>query len=41
MTNKVSDQIKLEAQGDSANAYRHFEALKRILINNGSEDYLE
>jgi len=38
---KVSDQIKEEAQGDSANAYRHFKALKRILINNGSEDYLE
>ena len=38
---KVSDQVKEEAKGDSANAYRHFEALKRILINNGSEDYLE
>ena len=38
---KVSDQIKEEAESDSANAYRHFEALKRILINNGGEDYLE
>ena len=38
---KVSDQIKEESKSDSANAYRHFEALKRILINNGGEDYLE
>ena len=38
---KVSDQIKEESESDSANAYRHFEALKRILINNGGEDYLE
>ena len=38
---KVSDQVKEESKSDSANAYRHFEALKRILINNGGEDYLE
>ena len=38
---KVSDQIKEESKSDSANSYRHFEALKRILINNGGEDYLE
>ena len=38
---KVSDQVKEESKSDSANAYMHFEALKRILINNGGEDYLE
>ena len=38
---KVSDQIKEEATGESANSYRHFEALKRLLISNGHEDYLD
>ena len=38
---KVSDQIKEEAKGKSANSYRHFEALKRILINKGSGDYID
>ena len=38
---KVADQIKLESQGESANSYRHFEALKRILLDNGHEDYLD
>ena len=37
---KVADQIKEEAKGKSANSYRHFEALKRILINKGSGDYM-
>ena len=38
---KVSDQIKEEATGESANSFRHFEALKRLLISNGHEDYLD
>jgi ribulose-5-phosphate 4-epimerase/fuculose-1-phosphate aldolase len=38
---KVSDQIKDEATGESANSYRHFEALKRLLVSNGHEDYLD
>jgi ribulose-5-phosphate 4-epimerase/fuculose-1-phosphate aldolase len=38
---KVSDQIKEEASGESANSYRHFEALKRLLISNGHQDFLE
>lgn len=38
---KVSDQIREEAKTESANSYRHFEALKRVLINNGGENYLE
>ena len=37
---KVADQIKEESIGESANSYRHFEALKRILINKGSGDYM-
>ena len=38
---KVADQIKEEAKGKSANSNRHFEALKRILINKGSGDYID
>ena len=38
---KVADQIKAENQGESANSYRHFEALKRLLLDNGHEDYLD
>lgn len=38
---KVSMQVKEEAQSESANAYRHFEALKRILIKNGNKDFLD
>ena len=38
---KVSDQVKEEASGESANSFRHFEALKRLLIANGHEDYLD
>ena len=38
---KVADQIKEEAKGESANSNRHFEALKRILINKGSGDYID
>jgi ribulose-5-phosphate 4-epimerase/fuculose-1-phosphate aldolase len=37
---KVANQVKEEAEGESANSYRHFEALKRLLVNNGHEDYL-
>ncbi len=38
---KVADQIKEDAKGESANSNRHFEALKRILINKGSGDYID
>tara|TARA_Y100001960_G_C14736279_1_gene860477 strand:+ start:756 stop:1499 length:744 start_codon:yes stop_codon:yes gene_type:complete len=38
---KVSMQIKEEVKSESANSYRHFEALKRMLIKNGHEDYLD
>ena len=38
---KVADQIKEGAKGEPANSYRHFEALKRILINKGSGDYID
>ena len=38
---KVADQIKEGEKGKSANSYRHFEALKRILINKGSGDYID
>ena len=37
---KVSMQIKEEAKSESANSFRHFEALKRILIKNGNRDFL-
>ena len=37
---KVSMQIKEEAQSESANSFRHFEALKRLLIKNGNKDFL-
>lgn len=39
MAKKVADQVREEASGESANSYRHFEALKRILVNIGHEDY--
>ena len=38
---KVADQVKEEASGESANSFRHFEALKRLLITNGHEDFLD
>ena len=37
---KVARQIKEENSGNSANSYRHFEALKRLLENNGHEEYM-
>ena len=37
---KVSMQIKEEAKSASASSFRPFEALKRMLIKNGQEDYL-
>ncbi|PPR16157.1 MAG: Decarboxylase NovR [Alphaproteobacteria bacterium MarineAlpha9_Bin3] len=38
---KVADQVKAEASGESANSFRHFEALKRLLVNSGHEEFLD
>ncbi len=40
IASKVARQVKEEAASESANSYRHFEALKRLLINNGNRDFL-
>ena len=38
---KVVKQIDEENKGNSANSYRHFAALKRLLINEGNEDFMD
>ena len=38
---KVADQVKAEACGESANSFRHFEALKRLLVTSGHEEFLD
>tara|TARA_B100000579_G_C22826556_1_gene853456 strand:- start:1551 stop:2294 length:744 start_codon:yes stop_codon:yes gene_type:complete len=38
---KVADQVKAEASGESANSFRHFEALKRVLVTSGHEEFLD
>ena len=38
---KVVEQIEKENMGNSANSFRHFEALKRLLVNEGSADFMD
>lgn len=41
VANKVKIQIEEENKSNSANSYRHFEALKRLLVNNGNESFMD